>query len=110
MIDFTKPIVDGLGQKVQILTNTRKGNWPIVGLVGDDEDVQMWTIDGKIASWDSDSPSLHDIQNMKIIRYMNLFVNTHNLYYGDKLHETEELAMETGAGFHGYIRTIRIEI
>jgi hypothetical protein len=108
MIDFTKPIVNGLGQKVQILTQTRKGNWPIVGLVGDDEDIREWTANGKYHS--ENTLSLSDLQNMKIIRYMNLFVNTHNLYYGDKLHETEELAMEAGAGFHGYIRTIRIEI
>jgi len=47
MLDLTKPVETIHGEKVKILYINKKGDYPVVALVGENEALMALTIDGK---------------------------------------------------------------
>lgn len=49
-IDFNKPVRTKGGYPVRILCTDKKGDYPVIGLIGSDEVVCTWRLDGSYGS------------------------------------------------------------
>jgi hypothetical protein len=109
-IDFTKPVTTRDGCPVRILCTDRPGEFPVVGLVG--EDVYAWTLDGGFG-YGRNSP--YDLSNPKTKReaWTLVYKDTGNVLFSRSvggLFTTEVAAEEYVKGGRGaFIAVARVE-
>lgn len=53
-LDLTKPVRTRDGQAVKLIYINGRGEWAIIGYVGDEDLISLWTLDGKYDAGDDD--------------------------------------------------------
>lgn len=74
--DPTKPVRTRDGKTARIITTTRKGDeYPIVALVGGDEEPLTFTSAGRFYANPAERPNDYDLVNVpeQTVRYLNLY-------------------------------------
>jgi len=73
MLDLNKPVQIRDGRKARIICTDRAGNYSIVALVGDIEDIEIFTEKGQIRVGRDNQPG--DLINVpeKHVRYLNVY-------------------------------------
>jgi hypothetical protein len=75
-IDFTKPLQTNGGinaQPVTLITTTGRGNYPVIGYIGDSAKPTVWTARGKKQLGLISSEDLMNVPPQKIVRYVNCY-------------------------------------
>lgn len=85
-INLNEPLRTRCGKPVTIISTEARGRYPIIGYIGDDQDIQNWTKDGL-----SDKHSPLDLENVEqtVERYLTIFKDdtTGQYYAAPFLHE-----------------------
>jgi hypothetical protein len=73
-IDFNKPVQTRNGEFVRVLCEDAGGEYPVVGLVGEQRELRTWTFDG-VESIGTGFPHGRDLVNTPkpVIRWFNLY-------------------------------------
>ena len=71
-IDFTKPLRTKSGQAVTLLSTEARGDYAVLGYMGDNSSISSWTKSGR---FDLDGPSSFDLENIpeKRVAYVNCY-------------------------------------
>lgn len=117
-LDLSKPVgTKSTKTPVEIITTNARGNYPVAGYIGDNEVIELWTINGKYAGEHHDSP--YDLENVPQKRsgwvnvysedtYGNIHEGTipHRSIIGGIIYTTKEMAISrssNGCLGHAYI-------
>ena len=63
LLDLTKPVQTRDGRPVTLLTTCGRGDYPIVGYIGDDMNISVWMDDGRVCTYMYGLNSPRDLVN-----------------------------------------------
>lgn len=85
-INLNEPLRTRCGKPVTIISTEARGRYPVIGYIGDEQDIKNWTKDGL-----SDKHSPLDLENVEqtVERYLTIFKDhtTGQYYAAPFLHE-----------------------
>lgn len=96
-IDWTKPVQTRTGIPVEITSTTARGLYPVLGYIGECQELSKWTADGDCYASPHIVESDWDIMNAPVVPkeltvWVPLFKDCNdNLYEGDSYTSREEL-------------------
>lgn len=100
MLDLNKPVRTKSGKKVTIIyTRKNKNDYPLITLIGEDEEITSYTMDGKLWNDRDHGEDLINIPEMvEITRWINIYPDSNskynNLLPSNYLYRTEKDAAD----------------
>jgi len=95
MLDLNKPLQTRDGQKVEILKTDRKGNYPIVVLIGEEEEMVAYAPNGRFDLWEESRLDLVNIPEEKTV-WINIYDDADPV-----IHYSPEKARQGGLNGNG---------
>lgn len=102
MIDINKKYRTRAGRPVELLTTNARGERPVIGYIGDSEDLVRWSLDGTNNSYSY--LEAFDLVEVKLKRVLWL-----NVYPKDEVHAHESREDADGCSGNRRIACLKIE-
>lgn len=102
MIDISKPVKTRDGQPVTILIDKARGQYPLIGYVGESDIVRFWTADGKY--YENGQESRFDLVQSNVF-WVNIYPTS--MFGLADIHASREKADSVAAP--GRIACVRVE-
>ena len=74
MIDLTKKYRTRSGKSVELISNNGRGDYPILGFIGEDTLIRSWTMEGVIVEGTADSRDLVEVKEEKKL-WVNVYID-----------------------------------
>src|SRR5574337_94440 len=107
--DPTKPVQTRAGHPARIICTDRKGEYPIVALVDDDDKARCFTKDGMY--WASSKPCNNDLVNVPQKRegWINIYQDSRRGRYGGQIFSNYKDAKDYCVRDLGPLATVKVE-
>lgn len=102
MIDINKKYRTRDGRPVELLTTNARGAWPVIGHIGDENQVFRWAIDGAFCGT---SP----IRTLDLVEVKPKRVMWFNVYHGGEVHAHDSREDADGGSGDNRIACLKIE-
>jgi hypothetical protein len=107
-IDFSKPLQTVNGEPVTIVTMDGRGEYPVLGYIGDAPRPSSWSLTGKRDLLD-ENPYDFDLVNVPEYRYLCLYRGGANVV-ASLAYESRAEAEEFSNSVDGFIKIVEVEL